>query len=458
MNVSLARAARRVARTAGTPAYLYDLVQLEADARAVRTAFPEPWILLYALKANGLPGLLSRLPALGFGAAAVSRGELSLAARAGFGLDVTALEGIGKTPADLRAAVRNARAGTPLRWISLESVDEAADLARAASALGGRRSGGHARPGVRLDVLIRLNPAGRPETRRGPVPGAGDTKFGVAAEEIPAVVAAGGGTGGPLCWRGLHVHVGSQLGAVDAWRSAMRVALAVMALSRSLLPDADTLDAGSGFPVGSPGDAVPALTHFAAAADEVLAELPPGSRPARLAIEPGRAVVARCGWLLARVLHVRERDERQIVVDAGMPELIRPALYGARHPIVALTSLGRPWDPEPPDVRDDGLASGAPFEMGLARIPRGEGAPDTSMPPPVAPALVDGPACESTDRVGEARLPQLRRGDIVAIGLAGAYGSAMSSRYSGRPSPPEIAWDGDRLTVMRPRGRRRTLP
>lgn len=444
---------------AGTPAYLYDLPQLEADARAVRAAFPEPWILLYALQANGLPGLLSRLPGLGFGAAAVSRGELTLAARAGFSRAATALEGVGKTPADLRTAVRDARDGSPLRWISLESAEEAADLARAASSLGHGRRGRHATGAVRLDVLIRLNPAVRPETRGGVVVDAGGSKFGVAADEIPAVISAGGGSDGPLRWRGLHVHAGSQLGAVDAWRSGMRVGLAVMALSRSLMPEADTLDAGSGFPVGAPGDMVPAPAQFAAVADEVLAELPPGSRPSRLAIEPGRVVVARCGWLLARVLHVREREERRVVIDAGMPELIRPALYGARHPIVALTSLGRPWAGDAPDSPDDELVSGAPFEMALTRFrPADGGGPHAPTPSTATAAFVDGPACEATDRVGEARLPPLRRGDLVAVGLAGAYASAMSSRYNGRPSPPEIAWDGDGLALLRPRGRRATLP
>jgi diaminopimelate decarboxylase len=418
---ALAEAAREAARRHGTPLYLYDLDRLRADARALRDAFPEPWLALYALKANGLPALIRELPRLGFGATAVSGGELALASRAGFSEAASALEGIGKSPADLERVAALAAAGRPLLWTSLETADEAAELAALVDAV----RAGSARRGLRLDVLIRINPQVRPETKAGLAVGAAGSKFGVLAEELPDVVAAGGGPDGPLRWRGIHVHVGSNLGAVDAWRSAVRVGLAVLGLQRAALPDLDTLDVGSGFPVGDETDSsLASLGLFARAAAEALAELPDGGRPARLAIEPGRAVVARCGWLVASVLHVREREPRQVVLDAGMTELIRPALYGARHPLAALTSLGR-------------AASGT---EALARV------------------VVDGPVCESTDRLGEQELPPLRRGDLVAIGLAGAYASAMASTYNGRPRSPELAWDGGRLRVLRRRGRERSLP
>ena len=392
--------------------------KLRADADELSTAFPDPWLRLYALKANGLPGLISELPGRGFGATAVSGGELALARRAGFRVESIALEGIGKTPADLRRAVGLAASGSPLRWVAIESGDEARALA---AAVGAARRARRAPGDLRLDALIRLNPSVRPETMRGLAVGAGDSKFGVTDEELAAVIEAGGGPDGPLRWRGLHVHVGSQLGAVDAWRTAFRIGLATLRLHRARLEDFDTLDIGSGFPVLDAGSPTPA--HFAAAAAEALAELA-GDRPPRLAIEPGRSIVARAGWLLAHVLHTRDREQRRIVLDAGMTELIRPALYGARHPIVALTSLGRPVD-------------------GAA---------------PVATVEVDGPICESTDALGSASLPPLRRGDLVAIGWAGAYASAMSSSYNGRPRPPEVAWYGDRLHLLRRRGSQSLLP
>lgn len=417
MTTAPSDACLEAARRFGTPLYLYDMARLRADAAAVVSAFPDPWLRLYALKANGLPGLLHGLPSLGFGASAVSGGELSLAARAGFAAERTALEGIGKTEADLRRAVELASRGTPLLWVSLESGDEAARLARLA---------GDAR--MKVDVLVRVNPGVQPETHRGLAVGRSESKFGVLAEELPDVIAAGGGARGPLRWRGIHIHIGSQLGAVDAWRSALRLGLRLVSLQRASLPDFDTLDAGSGFPVEYGGtDTVPPPTRFGEHAAAELGEMPADARPARLAIEPGRAVVAESGWLVARVLHVRDREQRTAVLDAGMTELIRPALYGAEHPMVALTSLGRP-------VGTDG-ALAAPVHV-----------------------RVEGPICESTDHLGETDLPPLRRDDIVAIGSAGAYASSMASTYNGRPRPPEIAWDRGELEVLRRRGRVSGLP
>lgn len=348
-----------------------------------------------------------------------------------------------------------AAAGTSLLWVSIESADEAAALAKLvrevrevpgargvalASGASGRRTRTTVRASVRatggrtlrLDVLARLNPVVQPETIRGLAVGAGESKFGVRSDELEGLIDAGGGPDGPLRWRGVHLHIGSQLGAVDAWRSAFRVGLAVLGLQRAALPDFDTLDAGSGFPVADAATSSPSPTHFARAANEALAELPSDARPARLAIEPGRAVVARCGWLLASVLHVRDRSPRQVVLDAGMTELIRPALYGAAHPFVALTSMGRAANDSPESRKPVGSAA--------------------------LTVRLDGPICESTDMLGQADLPPLRRGDLVAIGLAGAYASSMASTYNGRPRAPEIAWTGKRVTLLRPRGTNRALP
>jgi diaminopimelate decarboxylase len=401
--LKLADAAHAAADRFGTPLYLYDLERLRADVSAVAAAFPEPWLRLYSMKANPLPALVREIAAGGFGVSAVSRGELALAAEAGVAHSLTALEGVGKTDADLGKAADLARAGRPLLWVSLESVEDAAALAALETP---------------MDVLVRVNPGVSPETHAGLAVGAPESKFGVLPEELPAVIAAGGGPSGALRWRGIHLHIGSQLGAVDAWRSAFRIGLRLLSLQKAQLPDFDTLDAGGGFPVafGEP-DSVPAAANFAAAVADELAALPEDARPHRLAIEPGRALVASSGWIVASVLHVRQREPLIIVLNAGMTELIRPALYGAEHPMVALTSLGRPLD------------EGAQADL---------------------PAVVQlhGPICESTDRLGEAAMPPLARGDLVAIGVAGAYASSMFSSYNGRPHPPEIGWDGPAVTLL----------
>lgn len=404
-----------------TPLYVYDGARLDRNTEAIRRAFPEPWIRLFSLKANGTPGVVARIAAGGLGASAVSRGELALAERAGIPPQASALEGIGKAARDLRAAVDLAAAGAPLLWVSVESVDEAAALADLA---------GRALPtGRRLDVLVRVNPAVEPETHSGLAVGRRSSKFGVTPDELTSVIRAGGGARGPLRWRGLHVHVGSQLRSVQAWGEAIAGTAALFSRRRGELPHFDTLDLGGGFPAGLPEAPTPAA--FARAAREAIRSIPRRLRPNRLAIEPGRALVADAGWVVARVLHVRERPGkrgrgiRQVIVDAGMSEIVRPALYGAEHPIVALTSLGLPAD-----------GSDQPGE-----------------------ALVDGPICESTDRLGRAQLPPLERGDLVAVGLAGAYASAMFSTYNGRPRPPEVLVepDGSRV-LLRPRGTLRSLP
>jgi diaminopimelate decarboxylase len=199
---------------------------------------------------------------------------------------------------------------------------------------------------------------------------------------------------------------------------------------RGSLTDFDTLDLGGGFPVLPAGDAGPAPARFARELPTLLAAIPPDRRPARLAIEPGRALVARAGLLVARVLHVRTRGGRQVVLDAGMTELIRPALYGARHDVVALTSLGKALDV---------MTAGGHAESNEA-------------------ARVEGPICESTDHLGEHPLPPLRRGDLVAILDAGAYGASLSSTYNGRPRPPQVFIEPDgSLRLARPRGRVATL-
>lgn len=395
---ALAGALRAAATRHGTPVYAIDVASLHAAATELADAFPDPIVRGFSLKANDSPAVVRVLAGLGVGANVVSRGEWALARRAGVAHARTTLEGIGKTEADLRAAVRAAQAADPLAWVALESPDEALALARLA---------GRAR--TSLDVLLRLNPDVAPETHPGLAVGAGGSKFGMTEREIADAIAAGGGSDGPLRWRGLHIHVGSQLGAVDAWRDAARRAVALLALWRGSLPGFDTLDLGGGFPVGPVGTTVPSPARFARELPAILESVPVDRRPARLAVEPGRFLVARAGWLVGRVLHVRDRGGPLVVLDTGMTELIRPALYGARHDIVALTSLGRPVD--------------GPSEARQVRVA--------------------GPICESTDELGEHMLPELRRGDLVAIRDAGAYGSSLSSRYNGRPLPPEVMIEPD---------------
>jgi len=417
---AIATALRAAAGRHGTPTYVTDLAALDRATTAVRDAFPYPWIRQYSLKANDVPAIVAEVTSRGFGANVVSRGEWAVARAAGVPNGRITLEGVGKTDADLRAAIRATAIGSaPLAWVALESTDEAEVVTRMA-----RRAGLGRRGRPPLDVLVRLNPDVVPETISGLAVGDGASKFGLTESEATGLVEwLTSQAGGSIRPRGVQLHVGSQLRAVDAWRDAVRRGLAVVGLLRGGIATFDTLDVGGGFPVLPLDEPAPGPERFAREVPGLLEAVPSDRRPTRLAIEPGRALVARSGWLLASVLHVRDRGGRQVVIDAGMTELIRPALYGARHPIVALTSLGRP-------------------------IETGDGPTST-----LEPTRVEGPICESTDALGLHELPPLRRGDLVVISEAGAYAASLASTYNGRPRAPQVLLEADgRLRLVRRAG------
>jgi diaminopimelate decarboxylase len=414
----LAASLRLAAGQFRTPLVLTDVGELARSADELALAFPDPCLRQYSIKANDVPAVVGRLAGLGLGANVVSRGEWAIAQRVGIPNSRITLEGVGKTDADLRAVVRSVERRDPLLWTALESADEAAALSRLASRAVRRGA-------PRLDVLLRFNPAVEPETLPGLAVGAESSKFGLAADELAAAIEAGGGANGPLRWRGIHLHVGSQLGAVDAWRDGVRRALAVVGLIGGSLADFDTLDLGGGFPIFDVGTPAPRPERFARELSELLATLPEDRRPTRLAVEPGRFLVARAGYLVARVLHVRRRNGPMVVLDAGLTELIRPALYGARHSVVALTAGHRPWPGDGPMIANDELA----------------------------PTAVEGPICESTDSFGLHPLPALVRGDLVVIRDAGAYGASLSSTYNGRPRAAQVLLEPDGgLNLARRRG------
>lgn len=425
----IAGALREAAGRIGTPLYLTDRATIDAAVDELRAAFPDPWIRQYSVKANDVVPVVALVTgATGrqgqrqtrLGANVVSRGEWAVARAAGVPNARVTVEGVGKTDADLAAAVRAAAAGDPPLWLAIESGDEAEALLGRASRAGLGRGG---RPP--LDVLFRLNPDVAPETQADLAVGRGGSKFGMTETELSAAVERVAAAGPGLRPRGVHLHVGSQLGAVDAWRDAVRRGLAVLGLLRGGIGSFDTLDVGGGFPVPPLGEPGPSPARFGQEVPDLLEAIPADRRPSRLAVEPGRFLVARAGWLVGRVLHVRDRGGRQVVLDTGMTELIRPALYGGRHPVVALTALGEPVGPE---------ASGA-------------------LSPTADAVAVHGPICESTDDLDGHRLPPLRRGDLVAIRDAGAYAASLASAYNGRPRPPQVILDGEGgLTLARRRG------
>jgi diaminopimelate decarboxylase len=417
----LARAAARF----GTPVYVISMADVTAAAGRLEDVFGAPWLRLYSLKANDLPAITSFLHSRGWGASVVSTGEWQHAGAADVPNESVAFEGLGKTDAQLAFTVGEAAAGRPLRWLAIESAQEAAVLAGLADdaglGVGGR---------LPLDVLLRLNPEVEPETRPEFAVGARLSKFGMSQGEILRLVQGPSLAGPGLRLRGIHVHVGSDLGDVQAFsRAGVRATQLLAGLQVARPRDRrwlDTIDFGGGFPLPVPGGPGPESFRdaLARALDRAGLELPP-----RPAIEPGRYLVGAAGWLVARVLHTRTAgaQAQQVVLDAGMTELIRPALYGSRHPVHLLRATG-PATPCGDDAQVD------------VRL-RDAGLLDTAL---------EGPVCESTDTFGRHALPPLHRGDLVAIGHAGAYGASFTSRYNGRPPPAEaVLWPGGTLQRCR---------
>lgn len=411
LNAKLSSTLLFAAERFGTPVYVMDMATVASAAGDVEAAFRPPWVLQYSLKANDLPAVSSFLRKRGWGGNVVSTGEWQFARHGGIRNSAITFEGIGKTDAQLKFAVAEAAGGQPIRWLAVESADEAERLAELSER---HRLGRAGRPP--LDLLLRLNPQVNPETRAEFAVGRAASKFGMTDTEILALV-RGGLFGRPgLRLRGIHVHAGSDLKDVGAWAAAGLHATRLLAELASIEPTADTVDYGGGFPQAA--ESAPSPARFLAALTEALAGA--GLRlPPRPAIEPGRFLVGSAGWLVTSVLHARPAHAAGgtslTVIDAGLTELIRPALYGSRHGVYAL-----------------------PFDHWL---------PDS-----VTASSVHGPICESTDTFGIHRLPPLRRGDILAIEDAGAYGASFTSRYNGRPAPAEVAlWpDGSLERCDRP--------
>ena len=433
----------RAAARFGTPVYVISMADVTAAAGRLEDVFGAPWLRLYSLKANDLPAITSFLHGRGWGASVVSTGEWQHAGAAGVPNESVAFEGLGKTDPQLAFTVEEAAAGRPVRWLAIESAQEAAVLAGLADDAG---LGAGGRPP--LDVLLRLNPEVAPETRPEFAVGARLSKFGMSQGEILWLVQSPALSGPGLRLRGIHVHVGSDLNDVQAFSSAGVRAAQLLAGLQVARPEdrhwLDTIDFGGGFPLPVPGAPAPESFRDALvrALDRAGLELPP-----RPAIEPGRYLVGAAGWLVARVLHTRTAGDQaqQVVLDAGMTELIRPALYGSRHPVHLLCTVGpaalgaddaqahdaRAHDAQVDDPRADaGQVHDAQAEAGLLAA----GLLDTAL---------EGPVCESTDTFGRHSLPPLHRGDLVAIGHAGAYAASFTSRYNGRPPPVEaVLWPG----------------
>ncbi|TVR85581.1 MAG: diaminopimelate decarboxylase [Trueperaceae bacterium] len=367
-----------LAETYGTPLWVYDLRVVDTALATVRAAIPDA-TLAFAVKANASGAVLRHLAIRGVGAEAITIGELARSLRAGIDPARVVVGGPAQDEA-LRALAREARVAR----VSLDSRSQWRDWCDEPDGW----------PQGTL-AFVRVNPGLDPRTHEHMAVGKADSKFGLTPDEALALAREVASSG---ALAGFHVHAGSQL--TDP--SVHEGVLATLAPLYDALPQARELDLGGGFALpGYPLERLGALTD---------AWVRP--RGLRLWLEPGRALVAAAGTLLTRVLHVKEGPRRHLIADAGMADLVRPALYGAEHPIHPVTVAGRV-------VGDDEALEALDV-----------------------PTDVDGPLCENADRLGrDVRLPALASGDLLAVGLAGAYGLGMGSHYASHTHAAEVVID-----------------
>jgi diaminopimelate decarboxylase len=381
-----------VAARFGTPLYVYSKAAIVAAYEAYDRAFaPVPHRICYALKANGAGALLRILAGRGAGADIVSGFELEAALRAGFPPDRIVFSGVGKTPDEIGRGL-DARIGE----FNAESEEELRRISAAASARGRT-----------VPVTLRVNPDIDPKSHAYISTGLRQNKFGVDIALAPDILARARKLPG-LEVSGVQCHIGSQITTLEPMEQAVRD---LVALSRRLLAEGlplRTIDIGGGLGVDYEGQGTPDAAALAARVLPLLAGL-----PLMLLVEPGRSIVGAAGALLTRVLDLKENRGKQfVIVDAGMNDLLRPALYSAFHRVEPVVSRGG-------DTR---------------RVD------------------VVGPVCETGDFLARDRnLERVEVGDLLAVRDTGAYGFVMASNYNMRPRAAEALVENGAVRLIRRR-------
>ncbi len=380
-----------VADALGTPVWAYGAGVLRRRLAELQRALAGLAHVHYAVKANDHLAVLRVLAAGGAGADVVSGGELARALRAGIAPARIVFSGVGKTADEIRAAL-----AADIAQLNVESAAELEAISAIASGMGREAK-----------LALRINPDVDAGTHAKITTGRAENKFGIRYADAASLYARAATLPG-LRPVGLALHIGSQVLALAPYRAAFARAAALVRDLRTAGHDVSRMDCGGGLGIPYRDELSVTPDAFAGALRAAF-----GALDLELMVEPGRWLVGPAGVLLATVLLTKE-EERFVVLDAAMTELIRPAMYDAWHAIVPLSP-----------VRARQAA---------------------------APADVVGPVCETADTFARARnLPKLHAGDRVALLDAGAYGAVMSSTYNARPLAPIVLIDGARWATIRPR-------
>jgi len=385
-----------LAQAVGTPFYCYSTATLERHYRVFSEAFAgEKVLVCYAMKANSNQSVLRTLAKLGAGADVVSGGELKRALAAGIPSQKILFSGVGKTEAELRAAL-----AADILCINVESEPELELLSKLA-----------VETGRTARVSVRVNPDVDAGTHAKISTGKSGNKFGVPISRAREVYARAAKLPG-LKVTGTDMHIGSQITDLSRLETAYRILSDFVHVLRADGHSISHIDFGGGLGIPYHMDraAPPAPDAYAAMVKRVTHNL-----GCTLMFEPGRMIVGNAGILVTKVIYVKHGDGKNfVIIDAAMNDLIRPTLYEAHHDILPVTQAGK-------DAR-------------------------------TMVADVVGPVCETGDYLALDRtLPVPKVGDLLAIMTAGAYGAVQSGTYNTRPLIPEVLVKDDQYAVVRPR-------
>jgi diaminopimelate decarboxylase len=414
-DISLATAAQ----TYSTPAYLYSRSAIEsAFLELDRGLSSLPHTICFAVKANGNLTILKLLVKLGSGFDIVSGGELEHLGHLGVPGDTIVFSGVGKSREEIREALRyrSSRGPSSSRGLLLFNVESEAELDVLLDESCKQMKRGAPAPSVSIRVNPDVQAGGHPHISTGHH----EHKFGLdwsAARELytrhrnPKWIQ----------WRGISAHIGSQITALRPFQQALARLAAFVRELRELGIDLEYLDFGGGLGARYTDQTPPSRLDYARMIASTVKPL-----GIHLLLEPGRTIIAHAGVLLTRVQYTKTiRRKTFVVVDAGMNDLLRPALYGAIHPITRVTRA---------------KAKKSAASAKVARVD------------------IVGPVCETGDCfLRNWPLGAVKPGDVLAIWTAGAYGMSLASNYNARPRPAEILVERNRSRLIRCRETRRDL-
>jgi len=385
-----------IAAQVGTPFYLYSTATLERHFKLFDEALAGmDHLVCYAMKAASNQAILRTLGALGAGMDVVSGGEYARAVAAGIPGDRIVFSGVGKTEAEIRAALTGG-----IRQFNVESEPEMEAINRVALDLG-----------VVAPITVRVNPDVDAKTHAKIATGKSENKFGIPIARAREVYAHAASLPG-LKVVGIDVHIGSQLTQLEPFELAYQK---VADLTEALRADGHEitrldLGGGLGIPYTRSNEAPPLPVEYGAMVKRTLGHL-----GCEIEIEPGRLIAGNAGILVTEVIYVKEGEDRQfMIVDAAMNDLIRPAMYEAHHDIIPVVEATAGEDQQAYDIV--------------------------------------GPVCETGDTFAKGRnMAPVQAGDLVAFRSAGAYGAVMASEYNSRPLIPEVLVKDGEMAVIRKR-------